>query len=257
MTRNYWIVALIFLALVAMVACSQASPKPSDTSKSTDTSKATEVAAQGQSAPTSKPADPSFMDIMNSGKQAAYKVTYQISGTSSGQKMSGEQTLFVKPPKTRMDFPGSEGGGAGRASLYMLPDSTVMCSMAAVPPLCLKMPKAQAMQQNQGVSAQEQVQESPDKFDVSYQGTRDIAGQQGQCFALKPKGGSQAGFTEGTFCYTKQGALLLMESKSQGSEMKMEATSFSTSVSDADFQLPAEPGELPGIPLIPGGLGGR
>jgi len=257
MTRNYWIVALIFLALVAMIACSQASPKPSDTSKSTDTSKATEVAAQGQSAPTSKPAEPSFMDIMNAGKQAAYKVTYQISGTSSGQKMSGEQTLFVKPPKTRMDFPGSEGGGAGRASLYMLPDSTVMCSMDGGATTCLKMPKAQAMQQNQGAMAQEQVQEKPGDFDMKYQGTRDIAGQQGQCFAVKPKGSSQGGFTEGIMCYSKQGALLLMESKGAGFDMKMEATSFNTSVSDADFQLPSAPQELPSIPGIPGGLGGR
>ena len=251
MTRNYWIVALIFLALVAMIACSQASPKPSDTSKPT------EAATKEPSAPTSKPAEPSFMDIMNSGKQASYKVTYKITGTSGGQNLSGEQTWYLKPPKTRMDFPASEGGAGGRMSLYTMPDSTVMCSMDGGATTCLKMPKAQAMQQNQGAMAQEQVQEKPGDFDMKYQGTRDIAGQQGQCFAVKPKGSSQGGFTEGIMCYSKQGALLLMESKGAGFDMKMEATSFNTSVSDADFQLPSAPQELPSIPGIPGGLGGR
>lgn len=257
MTRNGWIVGLAFLALVTMAACAQASPKPSETTKATDTSKATEVAPQGQSAPTSKPAEPSFLDIMNSGKQAAYKVTYRISGTSSAEKMSGEQTWYIKPPKSRMDFSLSETGAAGNASLYLLGDGVVMCSKAGGATTCLKMPKTQAMQQNQGATAQEQVQEKPGDFDVKYQGTRDIAGQQSQCFALKPKGSAQAGFTEGTFCYSKQGAPLLMESKGAGFDMKMEATSFNTSVSDADFQLPSAPQELPSIPLIPGGLGGR
>lgn len=251
MTRNRWMVALIFLALVAMIACSQAAPKPSDTSKPS------EAATKEPSAPTSKPAEPSFMDIMNSGKQASYKVTYKITGTSAGQNLSGEQTWYLKPPKTRMDFSLGGTGEAGRASLYLTGDDTVMCSMAGGATTCLKMPKAQAMQQSQGASAQEQVQTNPAGFDGSFQGTKDIAGQQGLCFVLKPKGSSEAGFTEGTFCYTKQGALLLMQSKSQGSEMKMEATSFSTSVSDADFQLPSAPQELPSIPGMPGGIGGR
>lgn len=257
MTRNRWIAGLAFLALVTMAACAQASTKPSETTKSTDTSKATDVAPKEQSAPASKPAEPSFMDIMNSGKQAAYKVTYRISGTSNGEKMSGEQTWYVKPPRSRMDFSLSGTGAAGNASLYLLGDGVVMCSKAEGATTCLKMPKTQAMQQNQGAMAQEQVQEKPGDFDMQYQGTRDIAGQQGQCFALKPKGSIQAGFTEGTFCYSKQGVPLLTQSKGQGFEMTMEATSFSASVTDADFKLPAEPSELPSIPGMPGGLGGR
>src|SRR3990170_350022 len=106
MTRKYWIIALAYVALIATVACSQASPKPAETSKPN------EAAPKEQSAPTSKPAEPSFMDIMNLGKQAAYKVTYQISGTANGQKMSGEQTWYAKPPKTRMDF---SAGGADKS----------------------------------------------------------------------------------------------------------------------------------------------
>lgn len=183
-----------------------------------------------------------------------------MSGTSQGQSMSGEQTWYSKPPKTRMDFTATTQGGGGSASMYLLEDGAYMCSSMGGQQACFKSPEEQAMQQNQGAQVQDQVQEQPDKFDTTYIGPRQIAGQQGQCFAIKPKAGTQADFTESTVCYSAQGIPLLIQSKGQNFDMTMEATSVSTSVADSDFKLPSEPMTMPqfpggqgGMPNIPGG----
>lgn len=251
MTKHQWLGGVVCLAMAAFLAC--AAPIPTAAPAGGGAAKPAETLS-AQQQPPSKPAEPSFLDLAKTAKAASYKVTYRMSGTSGGQTVSGDQTWYLKPPKSRFDFSMAAGGPAGSASMFNLEDGMFLCTSQAGSPTCLKMPKEQAAQQNQGAQAQEQVQGSPDQFDTTYQGTRQIAGQQAQCFALKPKGSAQAGLTQGTFCYTTQGIPLLMQSKGQGFDVSMEASSFSASVTDADFKLPAQPMELP---VIPRGAGDR
>lgn len=71
---------------------------------------------------------------------------------------------------------------------------------------------------------------------------RSIAGQSAQCFGIKEKAVAGAfGLETGRICYAANGVPLLMQSKGTGYDMTFEATAFSTSVSDADFKLPATP----------------
>lgn len=253
MTKHQWLGGVVCLTMAAFVAC--AAPTPTAAPAGGGAAKTTETPS-AQQQPPSKPAEPSFLDLAKTAKAASYKVTYRMSGTSGGETMSGDQTWYIKPPKSRFDFSLADGGQTGTASMYILEDGLYLCSSQDGSMTCLKMPKEQAAQQNQGSQVQGDVQGNPDQFDTTYQGTRQIAGQQAQCFALKPKGAAQAGFTQGTFCYETQGIPLLMQSKGQGLDMSMEATSFSASVTDADFKLPAQPMELPQIPGIPGAPGG-
>lgn len=197
---------------------------------------ATAPAAAATAAPSpAKVAGPSFLDVVGSAKSASYKITYKFTTTAGGQSQSGEQTWYVKPPKMRYDF----STGADTTSVFALESGTFVCTAAGGQKQCFGTAQGQGLQQNQGAQVETQVREKPDQFDPTYEGTRSIAGQTAQCYALK---GTSAALAGGEFrmCYTAQGILLLMQSTAQSSAFTMEATSVGP-VSDADFQLPAQP----------------
>jgi hypothetical protein len=91
-------------------------------------------------------------------------------------------------------------------------------------------------------------------FDSLPAAPRQVAGQPAQCFTMKGKTPT-APFTEATSCMTASGILVYMQAKMPSGDMIQEATSVSTSVSDADFQLPfpATEFQMPSFPGAPGG----
>ena len=91
-----------------------------------------------------------------------------------------------------------------------------------------------------GFELQSTFQDDPSALNATRQEQRTIAGQQAYCYVLA--GTPVTGFSSGTFCYTKSGVPLLSEWTAQGATFKMEATSFSATVPDSDFELPATPG---------------
>lgn len=105
------------------------------------------------------------------------------------------------------------------------------------------LPKDRALQQNQAAAFDLQIKERPDQFDPTFEGARQIAGQTAQCFAVKAL---LVGFAEGRICYSASGIPLLIASKGPGFETSKEATSFGTTVPDADFKLPVTPTKLGG-----------
>ena len=64
-----------------------------------------------------------------------------------------------------------------------------------------------------------------------------LAGQQAQCFTVK--GVATSGFADATTCYTASGVPLKTTLSAQGQTITMEATAFTTNVSDADFVPPS------------------
>ncbi len=234
---------LLLIGVVGVMACGPAAapqttgagaapPPAAGAATSAPVAVATQAPAAAQG--------PTFLDLAKAKKAASYKVTYRVSGTTGGQTVSSDQTWYVKPPKSRFDI----YAGADVVSTYVLEDGTYFCSRAGGQTVCLKMPASQALGQNVGAQADQQVTGQPDAFDPNYQGTRQIAGQTGQCYVVRPKT-AQAGFAESAFCYTAQGVPLFIQAKGQGFESTLEATAFSTSVSDDDFKLPAPARSLP------------
>ena len=186
MVRHFW---LFPMALMIAIACSPAANQsPASTSSNSPTSSSPQATTATAQQPTSTPAAPSFLNLINGSKQASYKVVYKISGSSAGQAMSGEQTWYAKPPKSRMDFTAATTEGSGAASMYLLEDGAYMCSATGGQKTCFKTPQQQAMQQNQGAQVQGQVQSQPDSFDTTNSGTRQIAGQQGPVLHRQAQG---------------------------------------------------------------------
>ncbi|HLZ47433.1 MAG TPA: hypothetical protein VKR80_02145 [Candidatus Limnocylindria bacterium] len=194
----------------------------------------------GSAATTSAPAaattsGPNIADVLKAGKATTYKVTYSWTVTGGGQNVTSTQTWYYKAPNARFDF--SAGPGA-TFSVYALPDATYTCTSAGGSNFCQKSPGSQgAFAQNPAADFATQLQANPGQFSASFAGTQTIAGQQAQCFAVK--GVATGGFGDATTCYTSSGVPLKTTLSAQGQTVTMEATAFTTTVTDADFVPPS------------------
>ncbi len=221
---------------IFLAACGGAAA-PSGQAPAASAAAATTTTA-AQAATTTAPAaatagGPNIADILKAGKLSQYKVTYKWTTTAGGQTQTSEQTWYYKAPKARFDF--SAGPGA-LFSVYTLPDGSYVCTIAGGQTFCQKSPAGTGLDANPAASFGLQLQDHPEQFNSSFIGTRSIAGQTAQCYGVKALAG--AAFGDVTSCYSSSGVPLLTQIKSQGQEFSMEASAFSTTVSDADFVLP-------------------
>ncbi len=97
-----------------------------------------------------------------------------------------------------------------------------------------------ALQQNPAALFQQQMVQRPELFTAALVETRQIAGQQAHCFDVKSTT-PVAALTDGRFCYSAGGIMLLQRFTAQAGALDMEATSLSTTVPDSDFTLPSKP----------------
>jgi hypothetical protein len=228
-------VVLVF-AFVIAASCG-GSATPTGTTATLDTATKAPVASAGAATTVPSAGSASFVQILGSAKVGEYKVTYKLSATGGG-----EQSWYSKPPKTRYDFSTSTTGQTSTVSIYSLPDGTFMCfGGTGVPAQCIGMTGLDtALQQNPAALFQQSMIQHPEQFNAVLVETRQIAGQQAQCFDVKSST-PIAVLTDGRFCYSTQGIMLLQRFGAAGGALDMEATSLSTTVPDSDFNLPATP----------------
>lgn len=156
-------------------------------------------------------------------------------------------TVYSKPPKRRTDSSGLMG--MGPTSTFDLEDGTYSCSGQGATGSCVKLPAGGG--ERQPAQAPDDLVKNADAYETTPAGQRQVAGQNAQCFNLKAKTPSAA-MTEGLSCITSTGIQVYMQAKMAQGELTMEATSVSTTVADADLQLPFPVGAAPQIPNIPG-----
>lgn len=229
-------IGLCVLATVLAACGGTAAPSAQSAAPTTAAATAAAASASAQAAataPAATPGGPNISDILKAGKTSSYKVTYKWTTSAGGQTQTSEQTWYYKPPLARFDF--AAGPGA-TFSVYALPDGTYVCTGAGGQLFCQKGPAGSGLDANPAASFGLQLQDHPEQFNSSFAGTRTIAGQAASCYAVKALTG--ATFGDVTSCYSSGGVPLYTQIKSQGSEFTMEASGFSTNVSDADFVLP-------------------
>lgn len=198
------------------------------------TTAAAATATQSTTAVAATTSGPNIADVLKAGKATTYKATYKWTVTAGGQTTTSEQTWYYKAPNSRFDF--SAGPGAV-FSVYSLADGTYVCTSAGGQSFCQKSADQAALGQNPAADFALQLQGDPTKFNASFTGSQSIAGQQAQCYTVKSLAGGA--FGDVSTCYSSTGVPLKTTINSQGSALVMEATAFSTTVTDADFTLPA------------------
>jgi hypothetical protein len=226
--------AVLVLAFVIAASCGGSTPTTTSTTGATATNAVVATGTTASVAPST--AGASFGQILGSARTSEYKVTYNLSAAGAG-----EQSWYFKPPKARYDFSTAAGGQSSVVSIYALPDGTFMCfGGTGVAAQCIGMSGLDtALQQNPAALFQQSMFQHPEQFNAVLVETRQIAGQQAQCFDVKATV-TIATLGDGRFCYSPQGIMLLQRFGAGGATLDMEATSFSTTVPDSDFALPAK-----------------
>lgn len=246
----------VALALTVVMACGGGSPAPAGgAAASSGAAAPTAAAATNASAATAAPAtaaptaaaQPKLADLLSASKLSQYKITYRIAASGSGaEAMSGDQTWYFKPPRSRFDFSSTMGGERTTMSIFSLPEGTYMCFALAGQKQCLSAPATGSpLDQNQAAVTQRAMIDNPGGFGATYKETKTIAGQQGLCYEVAAAAAAAGGFSKGTFCYTKEGLTLLSQFTVQGATWSMEATQVSATVPDSDFTLPSTPIKVP------------
>ena len=227
--------AALLFAFVIAAACGGAATPTGTTTGTTATNAVTATGTTASGAPST--ASASFGQIIGSARTGEYKVTYKLSTAGAG-----EQSWYFKPPRARYDFSSNVGGQTSIVSIFALPDGTFMCfGGTGVASTCIGMSGLDtALQQNPAALFQQSMFQHPEQFNAVLVETRQIAGQQAQCFDVKTSV-MVATLGDGRFCYSPQGIMLLQRFGAAGGALDMEATSLSTTVPDADFKLPATP----------------
>jgi len=227
------VLPVLAIALIALSACGGAATTTAGTTTApTTAAAATQAAATAAAATTAS--GPSILDLLKAGKATTYKATYKWSITAGGQTQTSEQTWYYKAPNSRFDF--TAGPGA-TFSVFSLTDGTYVCTNAGGQAFCQKSGDQAAFGQNPAADFALQLQGDPSKFNASFVGAQTIAGQSAQCYSVKSIAGGA--FGDVTTCYSTNGVPLKTTINGQGTTLVMEATAFSTTVTDADFKLPA------------------
>jgi hypothetical protein len=232
MKRGSSVVLVVAFAIAA--SCGGSTPTTTGTTGATATNAVVATGTTASGAPSN--AGASFGQIIGSARTGEYKVTYKLSVAGAG-----EQSWYFKPPKARYDFSTTAGGQSSLVSIYALPDGTFMCfGGTGVAAQCIGMSGLDtALQQNPAALFQQSMFQHPEQFNAVLVETRQIAGQQAQCFDVKSTVVT-ATLGDGRFCYSPQGIMLLQRFGAGGGALDMEATSLSTTVPDSDFTLPAK-----------------
>jgi hypothetical protein len=239
--------AALSLLLTVIVGCGGATPTTSGagagaSAATTTASSAPSGASTASAAASAAASGQKLSDLLAASKTATYKITYKISASGAGAEgFSGEQTWYFKPPRARFDFSLSQSGQALTIQYFTLPEGSFYCINIGQLRCMAAQGVGSPIDQNPAALAQRSLLDDPSSFGATLTGTKTIAGQTGQCYDVKASATTAAGFTAGTFCYTKDGVPLLSQFSAAGSTFSVEATNYSTTVADSDFTLPAKP----------------
>ncbi|MDO8625198.1 MAG: DUF4412 domain-containing protein [Candidatus Diapherotrites archaeon] len=192
------------------------------------------------------PAGVSLTDLFAAQNAAAFQVTYNFTATSASGNTSGTMTQYYKSQKMRTDLTTQAEGQNVESRIIVTGESTYACSQLEGAWNCLK-----TTTPNTATQGTQDIQAHPNDYTVTPDGTKTVAGYETTCYKAQRNGET----ARVRFCYTSDGKPLYIKGEDNGEVSEFTATVVSTSVTDADFELPAQPTAMPGLPdgyTIPG-----
>jgi len=177
-----------------------------------------------------------FADYMGMRSTSKWKIEYDV---STGGATTIPMTQYTRGNDIRTDT--AVGGQTTRA--YLLGTKYYSCMEQAGAWTCFEfgMPAG---------SAQSKIETEPSKYAAVADGTMQVAGTTANCFKLNVEG------TAMRYCFSKEGVPLYLSSSGTANGQKvdtiMTARSYTLSVSDSDFELPAASQAMPSLPSYGG-----
>ena len=172
------------------------------------------------------------------GLNNGWKATYQLTGTALS--VATEFTQYMKGENFRMDM---EASGSDIRS-YVLGKTIYTCTQLSGSWTCYSLGGQASEDEYATYSLQTGLDSEPEKYTVTRDGTMPVAGTVADCYLVVS--------TDGTvrYCISPEGVPLYVKTNAgsgdSGAISELVATSYQTSVADSEFELPAEPQQLPG-----------
>ena len=193
--------------------------------------------AGAQEQPSTTSASDEFASILGLRSTLQYKVAYDVATEAAGQQMSVQMSQYIKG-LSKMRTDSTYSGIESRT--YLLDKTFYTCTKQAAWN-CMKM----AVQEEQGsTQAMDNVQSNISDYQVVADGTMQVAGVTATCYKVTGKD-----IEYYRSCHSPEGVPLYIKMQTsaagQSSTTEMTASSYSTSVPDSDFVLPAAATELP------------
>ena len=169
-----------------------------------------------------------------------YMVAYNVTSQAQGQQISSQMTEYVDGT-SKMRTDASMSGIESRT--YVLGKEIYSCTSQQGSWVCLNM----STQQETGpTQAEGEISSNMSNYQIVADGTMQVAGVTATCFKV-----TGTDITYYRSCFSSEGVPLYVEvqgsSGGQAYSTEMVASSYSTSVPDSDFVLPAAATALPSI----------
>lgn len=247
--RKIWLFGAILLAAFA-VACSSSNDGDSSddggdeataTTEAAGTTEATETAtAEGADSG----GDDNALDFLALFGDTEYTVSYETQATSPDGDFTGSMTLYQGSDRQRTDLALTTDGEEFEVISITTSEGSLFCTPAEETCLAIPTDGAFGAGANPGdfaLDALEELQGQDGIGRVTPIGQRTIAGTEAECFEI-----TEGDSGTGTACISSEGVPLFTDfNDGAGSTWLMEATEYSTSVSDSDFEAPFPVTELP------------
>jgi hypothetical protein len=169
------------------------------------------------------------------------KITYRIMSEAAGETMEGEWVLVQRPPDSRIEIAGEQGGEEFRTIIINAGGKTYLCADAGGEQSCLttdiEATETQTALLDPLFDIPEELAEDAEDVDLIDKSERQIAGIDATCFTVS---GALSGLGEGEgeVCFSDDGLLLYLGGETGGETFIFEATEVSTDVTDDDFEPP-------------------
>jgi len=230
--RTYRWLAIPVVA-VALIATACGGDDENDSGTTTTTGATTTAAgADATTAATGGGDDIDLASIFDGFGTATFNITYRMEGDSDGEAMNGDWTWIQDNGGQRTRFEATSDGDS--VVMITTPERTIVCADGT----CFDAGGAMggAMPNIGDIFTQgiDEVQAETTTATVTRIDGRTIAGTDTECVEFE----DTAEGVKGTACYADGGIPLLIDSTTADGTFRMEATSYSTNVSDADFEAP-------------------
>jgi|GEM_PF-1615464 len=241
------LIVMMIIALVAIAACKpeQLQDQPlgagnADDSGTTATDTKQDVTEETKTAGDAKAG---LKTIFEKYGKLEYMVAYDVTATNDGKTEKTKMTQYLKGESMRMDVSGNQDGKTYEARTFITPLAFITCSKDETEWQCIKMEAPEDQQQDLAAKYEEEGDAFWDGNQVYNEPDRTIAGVKAKCFKLIVTIPEQGTMTE-IGCYSPEGVPLYIEIKTPQGTNVMQATSYKTTVTAADFVPPVEPQDL-------------
>jgi hypothetical protein len=167
-----------------------------------------------------------------------YHVDYDVMMSAEGQETTSEMSFYLKNNNFRNDFSGNMDGEVFTSRNYHVDGQISICNEAEGTWTCMQFDQPQESEGIDITANMDELEESLEDIDMIQKGTKTIAGTKATCWEYSAEGMTQE------HCYSKAGVPLYMEITGDNFHAIYEASSYSTSVANSAFDLPAKPMDL-------------